>query len=197
MFDTVRQVLVWRAKVPASEHCAVRPTDKSRQPVHASPSAPRRRGAAGKYSLLADAHWQLLPICIIFSLCQIEVRPDSANLPATLDTIESAVVVKPKRNVTKLVETNCSICSNVTNRLGESEKCIRCNHCEREGKKVSCRDTYPVTIRSVQVMSRFTAHPSCYELSEDMLSVVLTYEWMCMECKVCVRCSDPGNEVCI
>jgi len=41
----------------------------------------------------------------------------------------------------------------------------------------------------------FLAHPSCVEISEEMLAVVLTYKWMCMECKVCVKCKDPGNEV--
>lgn len=28
-----------------------------------------------------------------------------------------------------------------------------------------------------------------------MLDVILTYNWMCMECKTCVECSDPGQEV--
>ena len=28
-----------------------------------------------------------------------------------------------------------------------------------------------------------------------MLAVILTYEWVCMECKTCVECSDPGQEV--
>ena len=40
----------------------------------------------------------------------------------------------------------------------------------------------------------FTAHASCSEVT-PMLAVILTYEWVCMECKTCVECSDPGQEV--
>ena len=28
-----------------------------------------------------------------------------------------------------------------------------------------------------------------------MLAVITTYKWVCMECKTCVECSDPGKEV--
>ena len=39
------------------------------------------------------------------------------------------------------------------------------------------------------------AHPSCLDLTEKMVQVVSTYPWQCMECKTCVECMDPYDEV--
>jgi len=38
-------------------------------------------------------------------------------------------------------------------------------------------------------------HPSCLELTDEMVKVVRTYPWQCMECKTCVQCMDPYDEV--
>ena len=38
-------------------------------------------------------------------------------------------------------------------------------------------------------------HPSCLELSTEMISVIKTYPWQCMECKTCIECMDPYDEV--
>ena len=42
-----------------------------------------------------------------------------------------------------------------------------------------------------------SAHPSCLDLTEEMVGVVQTYPWQCMECKTCVECMDPYDEVSI
>ena len=41
----------------------------------------------------------------------------------------------------------------------------------------------------------FAAHPSCLDLTDKMVQVVTTYPWQCMECKTCVECMDPYDEV--
>ncbi|ESO87689.1 hypothetical protein LOTGIDRAFT_127265, partial [Lottia gigantea] len=37
-------------------------------------------------------------------------------------------------------------------------------------------------------------HPTCLELTEEMVGVIQTYPWQCMECKTCVECMDPYDE---
>ena len=41
----------------------------------------------------------------------------------------------------------------------------------------------------------FPGHPSCLDLTDAMLKVIKTYPWQCMECKTCVQCMDPYDEV--
>lgn len=42
-----------------------------------------------------------------------------------------------------------------------------------------------------------SGHPQCLDLTEDMVAVIKTYPWQCMECKTCVECMDPFDEVII
>ncbi|KAK6183717.1 hypothetical protein SNE40_011143 [Patella caerulea] len=37
-------------------------------------------------------------------------------------------------------------------------------------------------------------HPTCLELTAEMVGVIQTYPWQCMECKTCVECMDPYDE---
>lgn len=37
-------------------------------------------------------------------------------------------------------------------------------------------------------------HPSCLEIDEDLVEMIRTYEWQCIECKMCSVCRDPGYE---
>ena len=46
-------------------------------------------------------------------------------------------------------------------------------------------------------MFNISGHPNCLELTNEMVAVILTYPWQCMECKSCVLCSDPQQEVII
>lgn len=40
----------------------------------------------------------------------------------------------------------------------------------------------------------FAAHPSCLELPQEIVPVIKSYSWQCIECKKCAKCMDPGNE---
>ncbi|XP_035226490.1 PHD finger protein 10-like [Stegodyphus dumicola] len=39
-----------------------------------------------------------------------------------------------------------------------------------------------------------SAHPSCIELTSEVVDVLKTYPWQCMDCKVCSHCRDPNDE---
>lgn len=68
------------------------------------------------------------------------------------------------------------------------------------GKALQYAYTFGFALSCTQLF-RFTyilivlGHPSCLELTKDMVAVIKTYPWQCMECKTCVKCMDPHDEV--
>ncbi|EDV24241.1 uncharacterized protein TRIADDRAFT_26973 [Trichoplax adhaerens] len=73
----------------------------------------------------------------------------------------------------KTVSTNsCGVCfaSEYVNDLGEIEELIKCSQCGS------------------------LTHPTCLELTPEMVKVIQTYHWQCMDCKTCTACSDPYDE---
>ncbi|XP_052765848.1 PHD finger protein 10-like [Mya arenaria] len=68
-------------------------------------------------------------------------------------------------------ETECRICKEEPpSKWKTEEDIIECSECKSKG------------------------HPSCLDLTEEMVKVVKTYPWQCMECKTCVQCMDPYDE---
>ena len=59
----------------------------------------------------------------------------------------------------------------------------------------SCLDLIVKHLLLKCVFLLIAAHPSCLDLTEKMVQVVSTYPWQCMECKTCVECMDPYDEV--
>ena len=41
----------------------------------------------------------------------------------------------------------------------------------------------------------YTGHPSCLDMNTQLVAVIQTYPWQCMECKTCIICRDPFDEV--
>ena len=39
-------------------------------------------------------------------------------------------------------------------------------------------------------------HPTCLDLTQEMIPIIKSYQWQCMECKSCVKCMNPHDEVC-
>lgn len=37
-------------------------------------------------------------------------------------------------------------------------------------------------------------HPSCLQLTDEITDMIRTYEWTCLECKVCTVCNDAGDD---
>ena len=48
---------------------------------------------------------------------------------------------------------------------------------------------------NTKVTDLFEAHPSCLELTTEMIPIIRTYQWQCMECKACVKCNEAHDEV--
>ncbi|KAG9483997.1 hypothetical protein GDO78_009745 [Eleutherodactylus coqui] len=66
----------------------------------------------------------------------------------------------------------CGIClkgKDVTKK-GKSERLIHCSQCENSG------------------------HPSCLDMSPELVTVIKKYPWQCMECKTCIICGQPHHE---
>ncbi|CAH1261391.1 PHF10 [Branchiostoma lanceolatum] len=76
---------------------------------------------------------------------------------------------KPKDDVPNAV---CGICLKGpdNNKWGRTEDLIHCSQCDNSG------------------------HPSCLDMSDELVQVIKTYPWQCMECKTCVICGDPSEE---
>ncbi|XP_075453160.1 PHD finger protein 10 isoform X4 [Ascaphus truei] len=75
---------------------------------------------------------------------------------------------KPKVNPNAI----CGIClkgKDVTKKA-RSEKLIHCFQCDNSG------------------------HPSCLDMSPELVTVIKKYPWQCMECKTCIICGQPHHE---
>ncbi|XP_061173119.1 PHD finger protein 10-like [Saccostrea echinata] len=65
----------------------------------------------------------------------------------------------------------CSICNQSQNEEVKSEAdLVVCSECSKGG------------------------HPGCLDLTNEMVVVIRTYPWQCMDCKTCVECMDPYDE---
>uniref|UniRef100_F7C8W1 PHD finger protein 10 n=1 Tax=Xenopus tropicalis TaxID=8364 RepID=F7C8W1_XENTR len=75
---------------------------------------------------------------------------------------------KPKSNPNAI----CGIClkGKDANKKGRSERLIHCSQCDNSG------------------------HPSCLDMSPELVTVIKKYPWQCMECKTCIICGQPHHE---
>ncbi|XP_014397694.1 PREDICTED: PHD finger protein 10 isoform X4 [Myotis brandtii] len=81
---------------------------------------------------------------------------------------KSAPGYKPKAIPNAL----CGIClkGKESNKKGKAEPLIHCSQCENSG------------------------HPSCLDMTMELVSMIKTYPWQCMECKTCIVCGQPHHE---
>lgn len=45
-----------------------------------------------------------------------------------------------------------------------------------------------------QQYSCVSVHPSCMDLTVDMVPHIRAYAWQCTDCKTCAQCHDPADE---
>ncbi|XP_066552744.1 PHD finger protein 10 isoform X1 [Amia ocellicauda] len=66
----------------------------------------------------------------------------------------------------------CGICQKgkESNKKGKAEALIHCSQCTNSG------------------------HPSCLDMSAELVALIKTYPWQCMECKTCMVCEQPHHE---
>ncbi|XP_041106656.1 PHD finger protein 10 [Polyodon spathula] len=66
----------------------------------------------------------------------------------------------------------CGIClkGKESNKTGKTEALIHCSQCRNSG------------------------HPSCLDMTVELVAVTKSYPWQCMECKTCMICQQPHHE---
>lgn len=94
-------------------------------------------------------------------------KPEVNNKKSGTPRSASPYTPKVKPNST------CKVCKTGADskvKDGKPEELVHCSDCEN------------------------SAHPSCIELTPEVVAVLKTYPWQCMDCKVCSHCRDPNEE---
>ncbi|KAJ1153895.1 hypothetical protein NDU88_006653 [Pleurodeles waltl] len=103
-------------------------------------------------------------------------KPKAKDKPSTQrkEGSKRSVVSKSVPGYKLKVSPNalCGIClkGKECNKKGKAEPLIQCSQCENSG------------------------HPSCLDMSSELVSVIKKYPWQCMECKTCIICGHPHHE---
>nr|XP_041571164.1 PHD finger protein 10 isoform X3 [Taeniopygia guttata] len=81
---------------------------------------------------------------------------------------------KTKGNSPKVIPNAiCGIClkGKESNKKGKPEALIHCSQCDNS-----------------------EGHPSCLDMTPELVAMIKTYPWQCMECKTCIICGQPHHE---
>jgi len=103
-----------------------------------------------------------------------ESTADESSAESSEEEIEEPPAKKTpsKYKPPKRPDALCGIClkGSDSNKKGLPEDLIHCSQCENSG------------------------HPSCLDMNQQLVAVIQSYPWQCMECKTCVICRDPFDE---
>ncbi|XP_030894595.1 PHD finger protein 10, partial [Leptonychotes weddellii] len=118
-----------------------------------------------RYSLLCT---QKNPLQAVLERLLSADKPQAAHLPAPLLVFLPLLPFQPK----VIPNALCGIClkGKESNKKGKAESLIHCSQCENSG------------------------HPSCLDMTMELVSMIKTYPWQCMECKTCIICGQPHHE---
>ncbi|XP_014661869.1 PREDICTED: LOW QUALITY PROTEIN: PHD finger protein 10-like [Priapulus caudatus] len=69
-------------------------------------------------------------------------------------------------------DAKCGVClkGSESNKHNRPESPLHCSQCDNSG------------------------HPTCLELTDEMVPIIKNYPWQCMDCKTCMCCLDPYDE---
>uniref|UniRef100_A0A8C7DFD1 PHD finger protein 10 n=1 Tax=Oncorhynchus kisutch TaxID=8019 RepID=A0A8C7DFD1_ONCKI len=56
------------------------------------------------------------------------------------------------------------------------------------------KDATPPLLFPFPYAGTSSSHPSCLDMSEELVGLIKTYPWQCMECKTCTVCEQPHHE---
>eukprot|EP00118_Oscarella_pearsei_P008407 m.43083 g.43083 ORF g.43083 m.43083 type:complete len:168 (+) comp33410_c0_seq1:692-1195(+) len=105
----------------------------------------------------------------------------SPNVPDPVESILPVTEVEPKRRKPAF--------SKRKKPRGRPRKsivpCELCGFCQKGPE--SNKDDNPEELVSCSKCGN-SGHPSCLEMSSEMLAIVKTYDWQCIECKTCTNC---------
>ncbi|XP_046835634.1 uncharacterized protein LOC124431592 isoform X1 [Vespa crabro] len=94
-----------------------------------------------------------------------EGTQDTEGSQSTMDDVD--MEINNQKEETKL---KCKMCLKMLNKHGKNEILIQCGTCNGN------------------------VHPSCIELTLDMVPHIQSYAWQCTDCKTCAQCHDPADE---
>ncbi|XP_043492422.1 uncharacterized protein LOC122517880 isoform X2 [Polistes fuscatus] len=94
-----------------------------------------------------------------------EGTQDTEGSQSTMDDVD--MEISNQKEETKL---KCKMCLKMLNKNGKNEVLIQCGTCNGN------------------------VHPSCIELTLDMVPHIQSYAWQCTDCKTCAQCHDPADE---
>ncbi|XP_056326856.1 PHD finger protein 10 [Danio aesculapii] len=106
----------------------------------------------------------------IHSKVKSKDRPGTQGKDGTPRSIQHKSVPGYKPKV--IPNAICGICQKgkEANKRGKPEALIHCSQCQNSG------------------------HPSCLDMSLDLVAKIKMYPWQCMECKTCTVCEQPHHE---
>ncbi|XP_012149059.2 PHD finger protein enhancer of yellow 3 isoform X1 [Megachile rotundata] len=84
---------------------------------------------------------------------------------STMDDVDMEIA-----NQKEEVKLKCKMCLKTLNKHGKVEVLIQCGTCNGH------------------------VHPSCIDLTLDMVPHIQSYAWQCTDCKTCAQCHDPADE---
>lgn len=96
---------------------------------------------------------------------------DSSSSDSEVDGPPPAPVLMKELGRGQLNAT-CKVCggTRLYNKQKEPEELVHCSDCER------------------------SSHPSCLELTAEMVDVIKSYPWQCSDCKTCITCGNAHEE---
>nr|XP_031835831.1 uncharacterized protein LOC116428381 isoform X3 [Nomia melanderi] len=94
-----------------------------------------------------------------------EGTQDTEGSQSTMDDVDMEIV-----NQKEEVKLKCKMCLKALNKHSKNEVLVQCGTCSGH------------------------VHPSCIDLTLDMVPHIQSYAWQCTDCKTCAQCHDPADE---
>ncbi|CAK9832232.1 PHD finger protein 10 [Anthophora retusa] len=94
-----------------------------------------------------------------------EGTQDTEGSQSTMDEVDMDIA-----NQKDEIKLKCKMCLKTLNKLSKNEVLIQCGTCNGH------------------------VHPSCIDLTLDMVPHIQSYAWQCTDCKTCAQCHDPADE---
>ncbi|CAL7943066.1 unnamed protein product [Xylocopa violacea] len=94
-----------------------------------------------------------------------EGTQDTEGSQSTMDEVDMEIA-----NQKDEIKLKCKMCLKTLNKHSKNEVLIQCGTCNGH------------------------VHPSCIDLTLDMVPHIQSYAWQCTDCKTCAQCHDPADE---
>ncbi|CAK9817191.1 PHD finger protein 10 [Anthophora plagiata] len=94
-----------------------------------------------------------------------EGTQDTEGSQSTMDEVDMDIA-----NQKDEIKLKCKMCLKTLNKHSKNEVLIQCGTCNGH------------------------VHPSCIDLTLDMVPHIQSYAWQCTDCKTCAQCHDPADE---